>query len=181
MWEGWLNCMLVGISGDRIEISACARQPTFSYPVTTLFPLAAILFISDEDKGNESSGDNFDSMSKLSFWGNKVCAELARLTGLTHLIQIGPFSSSGASSVLHRVKRKTRVTREWLLAKRKGPWEEEKWEGSDVLSVFSFTPSFARKFHRARERERERRLGTSATVTRTSKNAMGRLFKRSLT
>ena len=59
--------MLVGILGDRTEISACARQPTFSYPVTTLFPLAAILFISDEDKGNEGSGDNFDSMTKLRF------------------------------------------------------------------------------------------------------------------
>ena len=48
---------LVGISGDRTEISACARQPTFSYSVTISFPEAAILLVSDEEKGNEGSRD----------------------------------------------------------------------------------------------------------------------------
>ena len=107
-------------------------------------------------KGNEGFGDEFwlSDQTKI-LWGNKVWAELARLSRLTNVIQIGPLSSSGAS-FLHRRKRETRVTREWLVAKRKGPWEGEEWEESDVLSVFSFPPSFARKIHRARERH----LGT---------------------
>ena len=43
----------------------------------------------------------------------------------------------------HTGERETRKTREWLLTKRKGPWP-----------VFSFPPSFARKFS-----SRERCLG----------------------
>ena len=75
--------LLVGISGDRTEISACACQPTFLYSVTIWLPVAAIPLVSDKDKGNEGSRDEFwlSDQTKI-LWRIKVCAELARLTGL---------------------------------------------------------------------------------------------------
>ena len=76
--------LLVGISGDRNEISACARRPTFLYSVTIWFPVATILLVSDEDKGNEGSRDEFWlSDQKKILWRIKVSPELARLTGLS--------------------------------------------------------------------------------------------------
>ena len=75
---------------------------------------------------------------------------------VTHVVLIGPFSSSGA------------LFRKWLVAKCKGPWEGEKWEGSDVLPVFSFPPTFEVWV---------RGIPTTATVTRTSKKAIGLVNK----
>ena len=75
--------LLVGISGDRNEISACARRPTFLYSVTIWLPVAAILLVSDEDKGKEGSRDDWVSDQKKILWRIKVSPELARLTGLS--------------------------------------------------------------------------------------------------
>ena len=52
-------------------------------------------------------------------------------TGMTFILEWVSFQSLPPPQVLrfsHRGERETRVTRKWLLTKRKGLWEREKWE-----------------------------------------------------
>ena len=56
------------------------------------------------------------------------------------------FASSSGAWFSPRGERETRVTRRWLVTNRKGPWEGERREAP----VFSYPPSFARRFYRER-------------------------------
>ena len=85
--------------------------------------------------------------------------------------------TKGAPSLLKMVYKRVRgwtspgvepLRRKRFWVKCKGPWKGEKWEGSNILPVFSFPPTFEVWV---------RGIPTTATVTRTSKKAIGLVNK----
>ena len=85
--------------------------------------------------------------------------------------------TKGVPSLLKMVYKRVRgwtspgvepLRRKRFWVKCKGPWEGEKWEGSNVLPVFSFPPTFEVWV---------RGIPTTATVTRTSQKAIGLVNK----
>ena len=80
----------------------------------------------------------------FSVWSSALVSQTSfrgETTSRVAKCRVSPASFSGVSFLHRRGERETRVTREWLVTKRRGSRKDEKRKAKPV---FSFPPSFAR-------------------------------------